>query len=356
MGDLYASPVGTTVIRSQCKIPRCPPQLAHIAIAVGPTEESEDELRDALCSRGHPAKGFEFLESYGFWKIEFGSRAKAHAAVKMASKKPLTLKTIVLPVTLRLWYNSRPYGERGWCIFESCVSTEAISRFSYYPRLIESLQALQPKLFDIDYDPRKAPVAHHAEAEQAGHKARIDRNRERLRAACFTTQADSEHVVSAYTKYVRRIANAVLNSGEVSTATYQGGVNDAGQPHGFGTKRWADGIEYTGSWQDGLKHGPSETTWPDGTIYMGSYKKGKKDGPFVVSRKDGVVFVGTYANGQRIGQGVLWSADRTASKLLQKVVEWHAATFERVQGGLISLEQAEAFLQRHGVSLPAARS
>ena len=44
------------------------------------------------------------------------------------------------------------------------------------------------------------------------------------------------------------------------------------------------------------------------------------------------------------------------SKLLQKVVEWHAATFERVQGGLISLEQAEAFLQRHGVSLPAARS
>ena len=89
---------------------------------------------------------------------------------------------------------------------------------------------------------------------------------------------------------------------------------------------------------------------------MGSYKKGKKDGPFMVSRKDGVVFVGTYANGQRIGQGVLWSADRTASKLLQKVVEWHAATFERVQGGLISLEQAEAFLQRHGVSLPAVRS
>ena len=87
-------------------------------------------------------------------------------------------------------------------------------------------------------------------------------------------------------------------------ARYQGGKNEAGQPHGFGKKSWADGIEYTGSWQDGLKHGDSETVWPDGTIYRGSYTHGKKHGPFVVSRKDGVVFIGTYANGQRVGQGV----------------------------------------------------
>ena len=135
-------------------------------------------------------------------------------------------------------------------------------------------------------------------------------------------------------------------------ARYQGGKNEAGQPHGFGKKSWADGIEYTGSWQDGLKHGDSETVWPDGTIYRGSYTHGKKHGPFVVSRKDGVVFIGTYANGQRIGQGVLWSAGRASAKLLQTVVEWQAAAFELVQGDPIPLEQAEAFVERLEVHLP----
>ena len=160
----------------------------------------------------------------------------------------------------------------------------------------EPFEALPAKLFGIDLDPRKpAAVAHHEQAEKEGHKGRIERNRERLRGGIFTASADNEWVLGAYSNYVNRIANAVLNSGEASMARYQGGKNEAGQPHGFGTKSWADGIEYSGSWQDGLKHGDSETVWPDGTIYRGSYTHGKKHGPFVVGRKDGVVFIGTYA-------------------------------------------------------------
>jgi hypothetical protein len=224
----------------------------------------------------------------------------------------------------------------------------------YYPRLTESLEALPAKLFDIDLDPRKpAAVAHYEEqAAKEGHKGRIELNRERLRGATFTAHGDNEWVLGAYSNYVNRIANAVLNSGEASMARYQGGKNEAGQPHGFGTKSWADGIEYSGYWQDGQKHGDSETVWPDGTIYRGSYTHAKKNGPFVVSRKDGVVFIGTYANGQRIGQGVLWSTDRASAKLLQTVVEWQAAAFELVQGSPIPLEQAEAFVERLGVHLP----
>ena len=108
MGDLYASPVGTTVIRSASNIPPCPPHLAHLVIAHGPTEKSETELRSVLRARGHPAKRLEFLDAYGFWKVEFHSRAKAQAAVKMAAKKPLTLTTLVLPIVFKPWYNSLP--------------------------------------------------------------------------------------------------------------------------------------------------------------------------------------------------------------------------------------------------------
>ena len=108
MGDLYASPVGTTVIRSASSIPPCPPQLAHLVIAHGPPAESETELRSVLRARGHPAKRLEFLDAHGFWKVEFHSRAKADAAVKMAAKKPLTLPTLVLPILFTPWYNSLP--------------------------------------------------------------------------------------------------------------------------------------------------------------------------------------------------------------------------------------------------------
>ena len=108
MGDLYASPVGTTIIRSASSIPPCPPQLAHLVIAHGPTAESETELRSVLRARGHPAKRLEYLDAHGFWKVEFHSRAKAHAVVKMAAKKPLTLTTLVLPIVFKPWYNSLP--------------------------------------------------------------------------------------------------------------------------------------------------------------------------------------------------------------------------------------------------------
>jgi len=63
----------------------------------------------------------------------------------------------------------------------------------YYPRLIESLEALPGKLFDIDLDPRKpAAAAHQEQAEKEGDKGRIELNRERLRGGIFTAHGDNE--------------------------------------------------------------------------------------------------------------------------------------------------------------------
>ena len=80
------------------------------------------------------------------------------------------------------------------------MATEAVSRFMYYPRLIESLEALPAKLFDIDLDPRKpAAAAHQEQAEKEGHKGRIELNRQRLRGGIFTAHGDNEVLTLTFT-------------------------------------------------------------------------------------------------------------------------------------------------------------
>lgn len=344
MGDMFASPLGTCVMRLKTVPPR-PAGLDCVAMAAGVPEQAGPELRAALAARGHPPSRLEYDGTHGMWRVEFKSRRALTATLRSLAAEPLPLSGVVRAVRLDEFYNSRPYEHRGWCQFESAVATEAIARVAYYPRLKAQLDGLPPKLFDISSD---AAVPRHIAPEQEGHGHRIDVNRERLKTCRFTNLTDNELVVNLYSEYVNAIANAVISSGEAIEATYKGQRDAAGHEHGWGTKRWADGIEYVGQWAEGMKHGEGETAFPDGTVYKGTYANGKKDGPFVVSRKDGHVFVGYYRDGNSVGQGVLWSPDRTSARVL---TSFAGQEFSEA-GEVISVEEGHAFVQRLSVKLP----
>ena len=59
--------------------------------------------------------------------------------------------------------------------------------------------------------------------------------------------------------------------------------------HGQGTKVWADGNKYHGTWKKGKPNGRGTMTWANGEEYQGSWKKGKMDGMGTY----------TYANGEK---------------------------------------------------------
>ena len=46
-------------------------------------------------------------------------------------------------------------------------------------------------------------------------------------------------------------ASAPQQASGMTRATYTGGTNSKGKPHGHGTRRYSDGTTHTGEWKDG---------------------------------------------------------------------------------------------------------
>ena len=240
MGDVYASPLGTTVMRHKA-IPPCPAELAgEVVVLGGPA--ADDELAGALGAFGE-------VQSVRREKERVRARLASHVAAEAAAERGVAGADAVFP-----FFNARAYDGRGWCTFESGVATEALARAAFYPKLQAVLARLPAKLVEIDGD---APVAVSdvLGAGDEGAGPRIERVRAAITAATFTGKGDKETVQGLYSDYITKVSNAFAGSGEGVDGEYEGEYNAAGQEEGHGTKKYASGATYVGTWSNGKKHG-----------------------------------------------------------------------------------------------------
>ena len=127
-------------------------------------------------------------------------------------------------------YNSRPYEGRGWCarwpgpcemafprmfvsllcrcVCENDLCGELGSRLSIYPKMMEALASLPPKMICLaeDAPPQEVTL-------EAGNLAtRVATVKSRIDKAIFTTTSDKQKVLSLYEDYVKRIARALQST------------------------------------------------------------------------------------------------------------------------------------------------
>ena len=111
MGDVYASALGTTVVR-HCSVPARPAELdGEVVILVEKGGEldgagAEAELRSALGA----FENTRFEE--GRWRVRFPTHAAAEAAVEAAT----AVGALPCAIAIFLFYNGRPYPARGCAV------------------------------------------------------------------------------------------------------------------------------------------------------------------------------------------------------------------------------------------------
>ena len=80
-------------------------------------------------------------------------------------------------------------------------------------------------------------------------------------------------------------------------------------PHGFGTKAWGSGINYTGTIVDGSVKGKGIMYYTNGTIYNGEFKESSPNGVGVYQFFNGDKYEGHVKSGQLTGNGVYTKAN-----------------------------------------------
>ena len=173
MGDLYASVIGTMVLRCT-EIPPRPTTFDGALCLFGLAEGSDEAtIRSALTTFGNVVScqvGCGMPPAV----VYFSTHEEALAAKRAATQ----LKHICDGIDTL--YNERSYGGRrgedgrdddegrGWCGFEDSVSSEQIIRLQGYPKMQAVLRVLPPKMLSRFSHGGFAP-----EAQQvAGHLAR----------------------------------------------------------------------------------------------------------------------------------------------------------------------------------------
>jgi len=78
---------------------------------------------------------------------------------------------------------------------------------------------------------------------------------------------------------------------------YKGTFDSAGNPHGNGTYKWANGDVYTGDWDHGQRIGKGKYVWQNGDICEGDFINGILDG-------EGVMKTGFHKEGTLLGSYV----------------------------------------------------
>ena len=343
MGDTYASTLGTTVMRHRT-VPLRPAEFdgdlvvlvdddaaAGDGAGAGGALDSEEAVRAALGAHG-PIEAVRREE--GRWRVRFASHEAAEAA---AAAGP-----VEGALACFCYWNGRLYGHRGWTCFETGVSTEALTRAVYYPKLRAVLEELPPKLVEIDGE---APVVAANDGTAAGDEGagpRIARVRGSIEAATFTGKGDKEVVLRLLRDYMARIGNAMAESGEGVEGTYEGERNAAGEKEGRGKFVFATGNVYEGEFKADKKEGRGKYVFADGNVYEGEWKAGMQEGRGKYVYASGNVEVGFYKADQDVGEGVKWSADGQSA--------WRLEDGQPVAA--ISLAEARRIAETHSLPIP----
>eukprot|EP00312_Isochrysidales_sp_CCMP1244_P014706 CAMPEP_0202741946 /NCGR_PEP_ID=MMETSP1388-20130828/4654_1 /ASSEMBLY_ACC=CAM_ASM_000864 /TAXON_ID=37098 /ORGANISM="Isochrysis sp, Strain CCMP1244" /LENGTH=1959 /DNA_ID=CAMNT_0049408819 /DNA_START=358 /DNA_END=6236 /DNA_ORIENTATION=+ len=212
MGDLYASAIGTTVLQIK-EIPLRPANFDGALCLYGLAEGiGEAQVRSALEPSG-TLVGCELDLQPAI--VRFSTHTAALGAVAAAAMRGLCAGSDLL-------YNERSYDGRtgdadgraddtgrGWCSFESSISSELISRLGVVPKLRAELDCLPPKVLVLSSD--ALPMEQAAGGgDELG--ARVRQNIAAIEAACFTGSGDKPMVVELYKDYVSRIAGVLQNT------------------------------------------------------------------------------------------------------------------------------------------------
>jgi hypothetical protein len=363
MADVYASAVGTTVMRHTAIPPR-PAALDGELVLLGGDALEPSAVTRALEAFGVVVRAPAYEEAHvalgACWRTQLASHAAAEAAVSALAaadaRAAAGLRGVDAVIT---FHNGRPYRERGWTTLESAVATEAETRAAFSPQLRAHLATLSPKLVEIDGE--VPAVAQESAAAGEGAGPRIERIRAAIGAATFTGKGDKKRVLAMYNEYIVTIGNAIGRGGEGMGGTYEGEFNASGEKEGRGTHRFASGDVYEGEWRADKKEGFGIFRYASGDVYEGERVADKKQGVGTFRYVNGDEYHGdwrsdrmegsgrfTYANGEalvsryvadsRVGEGVMWSANgQTAWRLQDGIPAGKAislADAQRIEVGL----------------------
>ena len=366
MGDLYASPLGTTVIRHRT-IPKRPAELdGVIAIAVAPPptisvpfheyklhlkkdqsdaqcdlcdsdasmytcgetdfdlckdcakpfldhiRDYEANLRDDLLAVGVTSGDIIHLtpeDESRRWMLRVSSHELAETAVARLTAR-MDESSLPDGSYCFCFFNDRPYftegvtNGRGWTTFESGVGGEAVCRLESWPLLKGVLDSLPPKLIEID---GPAPLVAHLDASQ-GALERSAAIRADIAAANFTGSGDKPKVIELYHDYVVDITNAI---NEADTGFQKSSC--LGKLAGMNKDRsWAAQQQepvYEGDLdltrKDGKqRHGFGKLRFLDGSSYEGQFVHGDYHGHGIYRHATGDVYEGEYRDDEENGFGV----------------------------------------------------
>ena len=376
MGDVYASALGTTVLRHRSIPPRPSAYDGELILlsSVGGYDESEsdDESEDVEATAETAAKAKtkakvdkaqhevrRLLEEHspkgsiqsvtwqgeefgkGKWRVHVRSHAEALMVMSEVMQSdnelvgqeegweeyvhmPLGTGAACFPV-----FNERKYDDRGWCTFESAVTTEVLARVAFYPEAKLALDDLPPKLFEIDNDTPIARPEVDAGLLHQGTASRVEQVRSDIQASAFTGKGDKPMVIQLYNEYEKRIARAIPAALKASKASYEGARNGAGQREGRGKLRYHDGDEYDGEWAADEMDGQGVYRHANGAVYEGQWRAGQMEGLGKMIDENGNTYIGEFKNGLRDGLGTYrfsTAADRAKDLSHVQGSRWKAGT------------------------------
>ena len=197
MGDVYASAMGTTVVRHKT-IPKRPARLdGELVVLVDGgdvvTAEQEAALTAELAKHGA-------VESVRREPGRLRVRLASHAAAEAAVAAGVAGAVAVFPFWNAREYEVRPchsplpnslhsppflslLQNRGWCCLETGVSGEAIACAQHFKGLDAVLKRLPPKIIEIDGDGPREADADEVGGGEEGRGPRIERVRASIKAA-----------------------------------------------------------------------------------------------------------------------------------------------------------------------------
>ena len=197
MGDLYASPVGTTVLQIKEMPPR-PAEYDGLLCIEGAQCESGEELIVEL-------QQFGVIESYSAgtnaeYRVKFKVHRDAERAAAEAPKLGVCKKAFIA------FRDYDAYDDRGWCCFEDGVSGELLARLTSYPKMQALLSTLPTKMLSLASDTPTGTPLQEIVTETDRLADRVHIIKSRIRNAKFSSPTDNKTVPALYEEFIKRIA------------------------------------------------------------------------------------------------------------------------------------------------------